>query len=167
LVRNVALNGLRNVIALNAALGAKDGEARLYHVGEAPNSYSLGGERLDDERSNFEVVRVMTLDRAITDRGVSRVDVLKLDVEGAEELVLDGATEVLRRFRPVVLFEVGDEGAGRLGLTREGAWNVLKAQDYLLAVADPEGRLTEVEAPRDGNNVALPSERGGGTIRRR
>jgi FkbM family methyltransferase len=41
-----------------------------------------------------------TLDQFVEDRGLDRVDFIKLDVEGAERLVLDGAAETIRRFRP-------------------------------------------------------------------
>lgn len=43
--------------------------------------------------------------------GLQQVDLIKLDVEGAEGFVLQGAAETLRRERPVVVFE--DNGLGQ------------------------------------------------------
>ena len=41
-----------------------------------------------------------TLDAFVEERSVDRVDVVKLDVEGAEELVLRGSKRVIDQFRP-------------------------------------------------------------------
>jgi FkbM family methyltransferase len=74
-----------------------------------------------------------------------RVGFLKIDVEGAELLVLHGARELLRRDRPVILFESGPGGAEKFGLTREQLFEFLTAEmgysiylirDYLRG-ADP------------------------------
>jgi FkbM family methyltransferase len=54
-----------------------------------------------------------------------RVDFLKLDVEGAEQLVLEGASAVLRRNRPAIVFESGPGGADQFGLTRHGLYSLL------------------------------------------
>jgi FkbM family methyltransferase len=54
-----------------------------------------------------------------------RIDFLKLDVEGAELLVLRGATRLLQRHRPAILFESGPGAAEKLGLTREALFTYL------------------------------------------
>jgi hypothetical protein len=54
-------------------------------------------------------VRACSLDAIVSSSGISRVDVLKIDVEGAELLVLKGAQETLARFRPYLLVELDDD----------------------------------------------------------
>ncbi len=46
------------------------------------------------------------MDRWVAEQNVDRVDLVKLDVEGNECIVLDGAVDVLRRHRPVIVCEV-------------------------------------------------------------
>ena len=53
-----------------------------------------------------EEVQTEALDSLLEENGIDRVDVIKVDVEGAEELVLRGATRSLTRYRPVVIFEI-------------------------------------------------------------
>jgi FkbM family methyltransferase len=57
-----------------------------------------------------------------------RVGFLKIDVEGAELLVLRGATELLHRDRPAILFESGPGGAEKFGLSREQLFNFLTVE---------------------------------------
>ena len=48
----------------------------------------------------------ITLDKYVQKKGIAKVDFLKIDVEGAEGFVLDGATNVLNRDKPVLLLEL-------------------------------------------------------------
>ncbi len=45
-------------------------------------------------------IPITTLDEFVEQEGLDRVDFIKVDIEGAEELALRGAREVIRRFRP-------------------------------------------------------------------
>jgi FkbM family methyltransferase len=54
-----------------------------------------------------------------------RVDFLKVDVEGAELKVLQGAAETLKRDRPTILFESGPGGAEKFGLSRRDLFSYL------------------------------------------
>ena len=47
-----------------------------------------------------------TLDSLVDELGLSRVDVIKLDVDGDELPVLRGASRTLARYRPAVIFEL-------------------------------------------------------------
>jgi len=52
------------------------------------------------------VVRKRKLDTLVATDGLPDPDLVKLDVEGAEAAVLDGAVEVLQRARPALLIEL-------------------------------------------------------------
>jgi FkbM family methyltransferase len=136
--RNVTLNAATNVSLVHAALGDREGTATLkvaqaLHAGQN----SLGGFAYDDVRlERVEEVPVITLD-ALADRcGLGTVDVLKIDVEGAEAGVLRGGQRVLERSKPLVIIEVLD-GALRLqGATAEDVLTQLRSSGYSLFVFD-------------------------------
>jgi hypothetical protein len=62
----------------------------------------------------IDTVQAMTLDTFARRHGVERLDLVKVDVEGAETRVLRGGRETLERFRPKIMIEFFPEGLERL-----------------------------------------------------
>ena len=93
LSRQIKGNDLTNVVVLPVAAGAEDKEARLEPGINA---------RVRADGSGTGEVRLRRLDSLLD----APVDVLKIDVEGYEGHVLDGAAELLRRWRPALFLEV-------------------------------------------------------------
>jgi FkbM family methyltransferase len=95
----------------NVALSDKSGTAQFSYVPDAPEQSGLV-ER-DAAGSQTIDVEMQTLDAALPDGYVPRL--VKIDVEGAEVQVLQGARETIARHRPIVVFEHGLGGADRYG----------------------------------------------------
>lgn len=95
-----------DVAVLNAAVSSSPGAATLYEAKKSGFS-SLRPPVHQEVVGKFEVDVVRLDDVIETD---ARVDFIKLDVEGAELLVLEGGIDTLKRERPVVLFECGPTG---------------------------------------------------------
>lgn len=94
----------------NCALSNADGESAFMYYSNAP---ALSGfaecEKKWGELEHVKLkVRTMRLDDVIAP--AVRIDLIKIDVEGAELLVLEGAKATLQRNRPIVLFECGAPG---------------------------------------------------------
>jgi FkbM family methyltransferase len=154
LQRNITLNGLTNIAAFRVALCDKRGAARLYHADD-PVSHSLGKD--PSWKDEGEEVATEILDHFIEQDKIQRVDVIKLDVEGAEELVLRGAKGALSRMRPVIIFEVHPAASARLGLSSCGASNLLKELGYELTVVDEKAwGCGEKSPPTYFNVIAVP-----------
>lgn len=125
---NIELNGLENAVPFRLALSESAGEALLYRHGNDSGLFSLGkGESFT---GRTELVEMRTLDDVLDEEGAPRVSVVKLDVEGAEELILRGCSRMLERDRPAVIFEVLPHAARRLGLDGLGAWGLLRDAGY-------------------------------------
>ena len=97
LQENVAANGITNVTVEAAALYNEDGELTLSFDESYP-----GGSHIGDGGCRVASTRLDTWARR---RDLDRLDLVKLDVEGAEPAVLDGAEETLRQFRPILVVE--------------------------------------------------------------
>jgi FkbM family methyltransferase len=161
LEKNVRLNRLENVRTFHAALSDKKGTATLYHLGDAPNSYSLGAPDTTDVA--FEEVTTRSLGQVVPEDIAQRTGLIKLDVEGAEELVLRGAQSILARSHPTIIFEANGPSAKRLGLSPTGSWKLLHRLGYRFFSLTDQGDLCELAhspAPNDINNiVAIHSRR--------
>jgi len=151
LKRNVELNRLHNVRTFRMALSDTQRKARLYHHPHGPNSYCLAGET--SWCHEFEEIATTTVDVCLGQEGLQHIDLLKMDVEGAEELILRGANSVIASSRPVVIFEVNPDAAARLGLQPDGAWKLLESLGYSFHRLGNEGNLARLESPPDGGNV--------------
>jgi FkbM family methyltransferase len=150
LQHNLELNGLTNVLAYPAALGEKQGKAWLYrHPNVGCDSLGRDGSFTD----MGEEVAIRSLDDVLRRVAISRVDMMKLDVQGAEELLLRGALATLRAHHPVVIFEVYPEGTIPLGLAPYGAWQLLEELGYQFFFVEGDETLTRVESPPVNRNV--------------
>jgi FkbM family methyltransferase len=102
LERNVAANGLRNVILDSRCVGARPGIARLYRY----KSSNAGRHSLTADYGFGSSLMTMTdLDGALEDLGLGcrPVGLMKIDVEGYEPAVIAGASRTLERTTAVVL----------------------------------------------------------------
>ncbi len=75
-------------------------------------------------------VRGRPIDDVVSELGVTRVDVVKADVEGAELLVLRGAAQTLRRFHPKLILEVVPRQLENMNASVESLETFIKALGY-------------------------------------
>lgn len=134
LKKNIELNELSNVIEpLNIALGEHNNHAEIlqYHP------ENIGGTSLK-ENENGEII-VNKLD-FVLDNKITKLDLLKVDVEGFEVQVLKGSRNTISKFKPIILVEC-------FGEKRKTVKLLMKSYGYKL-----ENKLI------DGNYLYLPNE---------
>ena len=113
---NLRLNGVADrVTVVPAALGAEAGTADFYvpakQFGETLETSASLNRHFRAEHSEVLKVPVHRADDDVAGMAPGRVCLLRVDVEGAEHLVLAGAAATLRDHRPLVMTEVLSEGA--------------------------------------------------------
>jgi hypothetical protein len=77
-------------------------------------------DRQEQVVDRWETVETIDLDGFIRDRGIDRLDLIKIDVEGAENLALAGSHELLSggRFPNLkIFFEAGNDNCASFGYT--------------------------------------------------
>jgi FkbM family methyltransferase len=103
--QNTQRNGLINVAIAEAACSDSIEVRNLY----VSNAYNTGLSSLSrDNLAWTKSVKVTctTVDVLVEEYGLDRVDLVKIDVEGAELQVLRGMTTVLKRLRPRIIIEL-------------------------------------------------------------
>lgn len=118
LKENLELNGLDNCIALNIAAGSTDGDILLF---AGPKSAEHSTK--EDFGKGFSKVKVRALDNVLAEKGIHNVDLVKIDVEGAEYEVLEGLERTLKSEGPRVVLEV-------LAPDRKKVVNLMRSYGY-------------------------------------
>ena len=102
--RNLSLNSFTNIRLNNVALG--DIEQELFLKAQVENN--RGGTRIYTNSKEGKKVKVTTLDFYVQQNDLKKLDLIKIDVEGFELKALQGAQEVLQKFKPLLFIEVND-----------------------------------------------------------
>ena len=111
LARNVSMNEYRNITILDFALFDRAGVVCL----EAPFRLSRLNLAKQAESQDDVQVEMKVFDDWSAAEGIARVDLLKVDVEGAELGVLRGMRRRLESDRPVLIIEIHPEQLGAFG----------------------------------------------------
>ena len=100
------------------------------NVNTGMSSLSLTNASREGKISASYQVRARRLDDILREAGVGRVDAIKIDVEGAEFLVLKGAVETLDRYHPAISVELSEEGLKEMGASVEEVKDFMRAHGY-------------------------------------
>lgn len=124
------------VTVVNAAVADFAGDSTFNHVVSNPSYSGLQKRRYDrkEEEDTNITVEVTTLDAAVpTD---VKVDFIKIDVEGAELGVLQGAQRLIAASQPVVVFEFGKGASDVYGTGPSHIWDYFEAVGMQLYLPD-------------------------------
>lgn len=139
------------VTLTQCALSSEGGEATLYipYIGKRENSgwASLGVEHAQSANSG-QMRSVCVPLRALDSFALEDISFIKIDVEGWELSVLEGAVSTIRKWRPTILIEVRSQNRA--------------ATDQYFAVLDYEGfQLHDIVKVKgsDDNVIYIPKEK--------
>jgi FkbM family methyltransferase len=109
---NIALNGASNITLLPYGLGETPQRMRM----DPATPANRGGRRIaPGQVGDGTVVEIRTLDDIDVIAQLSKVNLVKIDVEGYELKVLKGARQLLRRHQPVLFVEIDDKNLREQG----------------------------------------------------
>ena len=126
----------RNIHIHNVALSDKAGEATFNYVKSNPAYSGLKKRAYDRPHEEDEEITVSTqkLDTIISKE--LKIDLIKIDVEGAEFQVLSGAKQTLENNRPIVIFEHGKGASEFYGTTPEMIYALFDGLNMSIGLLD-------------------------------
>jgi FkbM family methyltransferase len=160
LSKNIKLNEFRNVLPVRMAVSNHVGSATLYVDSFNKGKHSLAERNVTaiDALGGIQKVETTSLDNYLIARGITRIDVLKIDAEGAEGLVIDGARTLLGADDVTIFMEFWPFGERNIGLDPTvtlkqlaefgySCWRIDNNREVLVAVPDPL-QFAAVNKPR-------------------
>lgn len=104
-LRNIKANDFMNCHLITTAVSNYTGKAKLLNYDSDSSPTLLNNESDNIEGSNVEV-DVTTIDAFIEKEKPGKIDLVKIDVELAEPLVLEGMKNCLKNYEPLIICEV-------------------------------------------------------------
>ena len=133
LMSSIVESGLAPRVSLKPyAIAEKTGLVQMETFSEG-NVGGINIKKLQDNGKARNIVPTISLDDLLGD--LDRIDLIKMDIEGAEPLALEGAKDLLRRHRPKIIMELN--GVGLRGVSGKTEEDVVKyMEDYGYKVYD-------------------------------
>jgi FkbM family methyltransferase len=130
---NIAASGWHNIQVQEIACGDRNGTVTLF-AGHAENTGTASLAERNARRggpleASFDVP-LSPLDNILERLSLARLDVIKIDTEGAETMVIRGAVNTLRKFSPVILVETIDGQLRNMNSSLPELENVLSSLGY-------------------------------------
>jgi len=160
LSRGVRLNGRANVRCNQIALADRQGTATLHLASESRNAGAHSLAATHHSTGSVVEVTIGTLDEYAAT--LAALDVVKLDVEGAELAVLRGGRRSIDRFHPSIVVELSDQNSRPFGYTSDVLAGWLLDRGYLLFLVGAlplEQYVTSADAPDSFNVLAVHASR--------
>jgi FkbM family methyltransferase len=95
-------SGLKNVRLVRAAVGSKDGAIDLEVSKENYGDHKISSKYKVESLKLIEKVKIRKLNNLVKEQ----VDLMKIDVQGWESEVIEGAKELIKKNRPTIFFEL-------------------------------------------------------------
>lgn len=149
LKKNIELNGLSDTVhTYQIGLGDKVDEVTFY-VPESSGPSAASMRDLHPEESSRTVTcHLAPLDDLLKVRNVTNVEMVKCDVEGAELMVLRGASQLLTVDQPILFFELLRKWSKSFGYHPNAVIDLLREHGYS-CWAVGKGALVEIDAIDD------------------
>lgn len=119
LQKNIKENKLRNVVAVQAAVGKENKKMKIFESDENFGDHRMWGETLHPAGTSLdrEAVYVFCrrLDDLLKELQEEKIDFIKMDVQGFEAEVIEGGKNMIEKNKPIIFFEYWPWGIKNAG----------------------------------------------------
>lgn len=140
-LKNIQLNSFKNITLFNFALG-KQKEGVPLKINSPKNR---GGNRVDRKLIDSKnIIQVEILDDIIHKLNIDTVSIIKIDVEGFEMEVLNGAQQTIQKQKPILFIEIDDRNLKEQNTSAEELIQFLFKMNYSIKIAATNDKILNV-----------------------
>jgi len=123
LLQNISLNNFKNVVTNKVALSDVNGRA-LYCSEEH--------DRVDKKPNERKYIKMdyVRLDDYVKENNIKALDFIKIDVDGFECRILEGGAKTIKKYKPIMIIEIGKGLQEQFGRTLSLLITMLKSFGY-------------------------------------
>ncbi len=151
------IKGLSNVSLVKMGAGSKNTKDILNVPIKASGSFGYGRSCVGDnvfEKAHRQEISMVTLDSFVKENKVSKVSFIKIDVEGNELSVLEGAINTIKRDTPAIMVEINRGHLLSLKKKPEDIFDFFKALGYTYkAIDETKGTLFDALSITDTDYI--------------
>lgn len=141
LKRNITLNNFSQIKVVPMAIGNNSGKLDLYYSEHDQNLGTVSG--FGNTTSHSVTVDLIRLDDYIEKHTPERIDVIKIDIEGAEYDALLGMKQTLAKFKPAILIEISPDILAKTNKTADDIKDILFQLNYKITAHHSHNYLFE------------------------
>jgi FkbM family methyltransferase len=146
LVKNIKLNNYTNIVPTQKAVSDEKGKLKLFLDRINWGGSSFSEDNILPQDRDFVEVETVTLDDFFESQAKEiKVNFIKLDVEGAEGQVLEGASKILQNSDLKILMEFWPYGLKNLGTDPFEMLKNLHGQGFKIQLIDEENETVKEE----------------------
>jgi FkbM family methyltransferase len=139
---NLNLNNFYNIKPHLLGLGDKIGTYTLCYVDDRNQGMNRILDATDGLQKTVEI-EVSTLDKFVMENHFTKLNLVKVDVEGFEYKVLKGAEDTITKFRPTLFVELDDENLIAQGNSAKELVEFLEKKGYSLSHAETNEKISK------------------------
>lgn len=139
LKKNIEINGYKNVTLIQKAVSNKTGKEKLYL-----SKYNKGAQTIYDKDDNSEFIEVESIRLNDYFKNNNRVDFIKMDIEGAEDLAIRGMPLILKDNKNIkILTEFNPTALQYFSIRPEDYLKILTENSFTFFHIDAEKKTWE------------------------
>ncbi len=130
--KTIRINNMDNLIyPENAAVSVKTGRSPFL-VSTYPGDVSnrLVNETISDKNTRSIDMQLYAIDDYVVQKGIPKIDFIKIDAEGAELNVLKGAVKTLQQFSPRIILALHPIFLGNFNHSMDQIWDFIEQNGY-------------------------------------
>ena len=138
--KSIQVNHFDNIVLMEIALSNENGDKKLF-LGKKSGWHTLVKGQKDREEGEI-TIQTQKLDSIIDALNLTRIDVMKIDVEGAEYDLIKGGEKAIEKFRPIIFMDLHPE----LGVDVHKIYEFFKSRKFFISpISSPELKLDKLE----------------------